>query len=273
MPLSGHLEMSSSSDYWDVLAPHHLSIENNFLDLPSMRLIEADIRQPVLVVGAGLGLIVEGLRRKGFRADGVDLSAEMVRYAKLRRGITVVRADARALPFGELAYETVIYATGVIDFMRDEEQIALILDEARRVAGRSGKIFVAFYRFSAASEGFLTRLGLLSDNVLSYRETIEVYRLNPFQAISWVAKRAETGYLRASILSLSSLALSTNTERGAAFAMQRLCRDTDHAESMIKAAPERQPYRNEPEIRDMFGRLAIPIKKLHTSRTCYIVQI
>ena len=185
--------MKSSSDYWDALAPHHSSIENNYFDLPSLRRIVHDIHQPVLVVGAGQGLIVAALRKSGFRCDGVDLSAEMIRYAKTRRGLTLVRADARAMPFGTGTYETIIYATGVVDFIGDDAQIGLIMNEARRIATQSGKILVAFYRYSAASEAFLARLGLLKNNTLSVREALEIYRLNPFQTIAWVAKRAEAG--------------------------------------------------------------------------------
>jgi hypothetical protein len=50
-------------------------------------------------------------------------------------------------------------------------------------------------------------------------------------------------------------------------------RKMDHANSLINAAPERQPYRNEPEIRNLFKRLAVPMKKLEASGSCYIVQI
>src|SRR5437016_9935651 len=90
------IRMNHASDYWDALAPHHSSIENNYLDLPSLRRIVHDIRQPVLVVGAGQGLIVAELRTSGFRSDGVDLSSEMIRYAQTRRGLKFVQADAKA---------------------------------------------------------------------------------------------------------------------------------------------------------------------------------
>src|SRR5438552_11624689 len=123
--------MSHSSDYWDALAPHHSSLENNYFDLSGLRRILHDIHQPVLVVGAGQGLLVEELLKTGFQTDGVDLSSEMIQYAKRRRGITVIEADARALPFGAGTYETIIYATGVVDFMGDEDRIGAILHEAR----------------------------------------------------------------------------------------------------------------------------------------------
>jgi 2-polyprenyl-3-methyl-5-hydroxy-6-metoxy-1,4-benzoquinol methylase len=98
----------------------------------------------VLVVGAGQGLIVAELRKNGFRSDGVDLSFEMIRYAEARRGLKFVQADARAMPFGEGIYETIIIASGVVDFMGDEEQIGAIMDEAKRIINPSGNIFVAF---------------------------------------------------------------------------------------------------------------------------------
>jgi ubiquinone/menaquinone biosynthesis C-methylase UbiE len=265
--------MNHSSDYWDALAPHHSAIENNYLDLPSIRRIINDIHQPVLVVGAGQGLIVEELQKNGLRADGVDLSSEMIRYARTRRGLAFVRADARAMPFGDGTYESVICATGVIDFIDDEEQIRVIMKEARRIVRQSGNLFVGFYRFSPASEQFMARLGLITNNVLSLRKTLEIYRLNPLQTIAWVAKLSETSYLRAAILSLRTWALSTLAEKRAAFNMQRIFRNMDHARSLINSASERQPYRNEREIRNLFQRLAIPVKNLKASASCYMMQI
>jgi hypothetical protein len=59
----------------------------------------------------------------------------------------------------------------------------------------------------------------------------------------------------------------------AAFNMQRIFRTRDHASSLINTAPERQPYRNEREIKNLFKRLAIPMKELEASGSCHIVQI
>jgi len=265
--------MSHSSDYWDALAPHHSALENNYFDLPGVRRIIHDVHQPVLVVGAGQGLIVEELIKKGFQTDGVDLSSEMIRYAKKRRGLTLIEADAKALPFGAGTYETIIYATGVVDFMGDEEQIGVILNEGRRILRPSGRIFVAFYKMSAASEEFLAKLGLLRNNVLSLRETLEIYRMSPVQTIAWVAKKGEVGLFAAAILSLRAWALSTMKEKTTGFKVQRIFSQRNHANSLINTAPEKQPYRNEPEIRNLFKRLGIPFKKLDASGSCYIVQI
>jgi len=265
--------MTCSSDFWDALAPHHSALENSYLDLPSLRRIQHELRPPVLVVGAGQGLIVAALQAQGLQCDGADLSAEMVRYARLRRGLALVHADAKALPFGNGAYKTIIYATGVIDFMSDEEEIRGILNEGRRIAEEPGNIFVAFYRFSAATEDFVIRLGLLRNSVLRFREVLEVYRLKPVQTMSWVAKHSKTGYAGAVMLALRSWAFSSWQEKRNALHMQKVFRKATDADALIQTAPENQTYRNEVEIRNLFARLAIPIRQLETSGSCHTVRI
>jgi hypothetical protein len=255
------------------MAPHHSKIENSYLDLPSIRRITNDIHQPVLVVGAGQGLIVAELLRQGIQCDGVDLSSEMVRFAKIRRGLDLVQADACTLPFGKGTYRTIIYATGVIDFMMDEKQIRVILEEARRIAADSANILVAFYRFSASTEDFMIKLGLLNDNVLSFKEILEIYRLSPVQAFEWAAKRAKVSYFRAAIWSFRSWAFSSWQEKRNAFHMRKIFAEANVGEAWIQAAPEKQPYRNEAEIRNLFARLAMPIKQFGAFGHCYIVQI
>jgi len=265
--------MTCTSDFWDALAPHHSALENSYLDLPSLRRIQYEIRSPVLVVGAGQGLIVAALQAQGLQCDGVDLSAEMIRYARLRRGLALIHANAKALPFGNGVYKTIIYATGVIDFMSDEEEIQVIMSEGRRILEPSGDIFVAFYRFSAATEEFVIRLGLLRNSVLRFRELLEIYRLTPAQTISWVAKHAKAGYAGGVVQVLRSWAFSSWQEKKNAFHMQRVFRKLNHADALIQAAPESQAYRTEVEIKKLFARLALPIRQFRTSGSCHMVRI
>src|SRR3974377_2204795 len=98
----------SDTGFWDALAPHHSIIENSYLDVPSIRRIMNELHEPVLVVGAGQGLIVAELRKRGSQCDGVDWSLEMIRYAKLRRGIVLIYADAKAMPVAERTYGSVV---------------------------------------------------------------------------------------------------------------------------------------------------------------------
>ena len=255
------------------MAPHHWRIANSSFELRGFRCIGPALHQPALIVGAGQGLIVAELRRRGTPCDGVDLSSEMIRYAKLRRGLTLIQADARAMPFGAGTYGTVIYATGLVDFMSDEDEIRAVMNEGRRIVDRAGNIFVAFYRLSAATQDLLVRLGLLGNNLLSHKESLEIYRLRPLQAVAWVAKRAKVGYARAAMMSFRSWALSTWQEKRNTVSMMRIFARGDRADALIAAAPEKQCYRNQAEIRNLFARLAIPIKRFHASGSCHIVEI
>jgi ubiquinone/menaquinone biosynthesis C-methylase UbiE len=264
--------MKPASDFWDALAPYHSSIENNYLDRASLRRILSDVRSPVLVVGAGQGLLVADLLAKGFQCDGVDFSSEMIRHAKGRRGLDLIQTDATELPLGNATYETVIYATGVIDFNNDEHAIRRMLAEGRRVLKPGGNIFVAFYRMSPAMERFLQRFSLLNHHVLQHRECIETYLLTPAQMVRWLAKRARTSWLGAAGLMLRLAASGTLREKSTSLKMQRIIRGMQNPQAFIQAAPETQPYRDEAEIRRLFDRLAIPIKELRTLATCWIAQ-
>jgi len=182
----------------------------------------------------------------------------MVRQAKRRRGIKLVQADAKAMPFPAASYETIIYATGVVDFIGDEDEIRAMLTEGRRVVKQSGKVFVAFYKASAAQEDFLEMVGLISNHRVAFRESLEVYLMNPFQMVGWVARRACLGRFRAMMALLSVAARSTMQERRNTLRMQRVFRRIGDPRSLINAAPEKLPYRNEREIENLFQRLAFP---------------
>jgi ubiquinone/menaquinone biosynthesis C-methylase UbiE len=243
--------------FWDALAPHHSALEDNYLDLSSIRRMMSALQGPVLVVGAGQGLIVREIQERGLQCDGVDFSAEMIRYAKSRRGITLIQADARSLPIADRTYSTVIYATGVIDFTEDETEIKEILGEGRRVVKDSGKIFAAFYRISAAQEDFLATLGLLKSNTIAVRQSLEPYLLSPAETIRWVANKGGLSYFRAAILLLRMSALCTMRERVMTLRMQRIFRRMSDPQSLI----------------NVFERIAVPIKQIQAFATCYIVRI
>ena len=147
------------------------------------------------------------------------------------------------------------------------------MDEARRVVEHEGNIFVAFYKFSTATENFLIRLDMLRNNLLRFRELLEIYRLTPVQTMAWAAKHAKAGYSSAVMLALRSWAFSSWQEKRNTFHMQRIFGEAAHADALIQAAPEVQTYRNEVEIRSLFMRLAIPIRQLKTSGSSHLVRI
>lgn len=259
--------------YWDTLAPHHWRIENNYLDVESVRLILGDVREPVLVAGAGQGLIVEELRRQGLRCDGIDLSVRMMENARLRRGLTLVRANAAAMPFVDGAYETVIVATGVIDFMADSQEIQTIMREAARIVSGTGNVFVAFYRFSAAQKSFLTSLGLLRDDTLHARSALMLHRLGFRALVVRVAKTAGISTLRAALLCIGTGLQSTKQERRMALAMRRVFAQTEDPDAFIEAMPTIQPYRDKSAITRLFDNLSMRVEDWQASGSCYLVRV
>jgi ubiquinone/menaquinone biosynthesis C-methylase UbiE len=197
----------------------------------------------------------------------------MIRQAQLRRRVTLVRADAKAMPFPAVSYETIIYPTGVIDFTADEGEIRSMLAEGRRVLRESGKVFVAFYRASAAQTEFLETVSLIHEHSLAFRESLEVYLMNPVQMTRWVARRAGRGRLHAILAVLRVAVRCTMQERRNTRRMQRVFRRMNNPRALIDAAPERLPYRSEREIQNLFKRLEISIKQLTSFGTCRVVRI
>lgn len=54
---------------------------------------------PIVEVGVGTGVVALGLQRRGRNIIGVDVSGPMLARAAARLGPTVIRGDARRLPF------------------------------------------------------------------------------------------------------------------------------------------------------------------------------
>ena len=114
---------------------------------------------------------------------------------------------------------------------------------------------------------------MLKDNVLFYRESLEMQLQPPHRTIASVARRANVGFLRAVMLLLRASAGSTVQEKRVGFRMQRIIRKIARAKSVGNWAPETLPYRNEAEIRNLFKRLAIPIGQFGSFTNCSIVKI
>ena len=132
--------MTEVGRFWETWAPYLSYIEDNHLDLANIEKLGGVISDPVLIVGAGQGLLVEQLQKSGHKVDGVDLSPQMVKYAEMRRGLKLIEADARNLPFASEMYNTTIISTGVVDFLHDEppDRIDRHRGKTRDTRGRKG---------------------------------------------------------------------------------------------------------------------------------------
>jgi SAM-dependent methyltransferase len=241
---------------WKAWAPYWRDIENTYLDVPTIRRLEPEIRSPVLLIGAGQGLLVERLRKDGFRADGIDSEPDMIVYARRRRRLELVEADARAMPFADESYATAIVATGVVDFLDDNRTICSILAEAVRVTRRSGDVFIAFHKMRERVESVLDQLGMfVGDRRYYYMRRI----------------------LRAEFESPRLLVRLAQADRGTLFALLTLVKlqflSRRLKDALTAAAPELAPYRREDDVRRLFDVLGVVLHRLYTFETCTIVQL
>jgi len=115
------------------LQPHHLERMATWLT------------DPVLLVGAGRGMMLQALRTKGYAATGVDWSANMVAEAQ-REGISGLRhGDAGALPCDNQSVATVILSTGVLLPTHTQERKNAYLGEAWRILMPAGYLILCLW--------------------------------------------------------------------------------------------------------------------------------
>ena len=266
--------MGSPQQFWDNIAPYLYCIEDNFLDLESIRKLESHISNPVLVVGAGQGLLVEELHKNGFTVDGIDNNPKMIEYAEKRRGIKLIQADATNLPFNNKSYGTTIIATGVVDYMDDEQLIVKIINEAMRVTVNNGNVLVAFYKIHPASEDFQKRIGLITnDNTLRHRYVFEFIRLKPKDVLRRLKKDANMGLFSAiGHLIKMTLVLSTK-ERKNTKVFAEMVKNMDDPDAFIESCPDSIPYRTSPIIHALFDRHGFNIKETYVYDSCTVIKI
>jgi SAM-dependent methyltransferase len=94
----------------------------------------------VLEVGCGAAQCARWLAAHGARAVGLDLSAGMLRAAARRRrpdrGLALVQADARTLPFADATFDVACSAYGAVPFVADPERIMAEVARVLRPGGR-----------------------------------------------------------------------------------------------------------------------------------------
>ncbi len=270
------------TDFWDIFSPYMDYLENVLgINLDNLGPVIPLIKSPVLVVGAGQGLLISELRQKGFTAEGIDLSPEMVAAAERRRGIKLFLGNANNMPFATGQFTTTIVATGVIDFLEDSGQIGAIVNEVRRVTEAQGEILVALFGFTPKAEELLKYIGILSDNKLNLRmwlqiiagsksppkEIIAIIRKDPGKSVPGLLLRAVKAFLsmrkRAGARVRALRELKRQVKSGN---LENLSIMTDHL-------PECMFIRSSAQIRDLFGRLNYPPRNIFVFDNCKIVQL
>ncbi len=138
-------DVLSNESYYDAFAeqyengrdkPYHRLLDDLEVDLASRYAKDKD----VLEVGCGTGLVLSRVAQVAQRAEGIDLSQEMLQKAK-DRGLSVQKADATALPFGDNEFD-VVYSFKVLAHLQD---IQAALLEMARVTRPGGIVLAEFY--------------------------------------------------------------------------------------------------------------------------------
>ena len=155
--------MLEKIDWWGTWAPFWEHMENQHFSTQVTENLIEEINSPVLIIGAGMGLIVDFLKKKGYEATGIDLDETMIKMAKEKRDLDLIHADARELPFQNKQFETVIISSGVVDYIDDMQLTTSIMNESLRVLKPYGNLFVSFYQTTPIVEKINKRIGIINN--------------------------------------------------------------------------------------------------------------
>ena len=274
--------MAGTAGFWDAFSPYMDFLENALgINLDNLGPIIPLIKSPVLVVGAGQGLLVGELQKKGFNTEGIDLSPQMVEYAEKRRGIKLFLANANNMPFEKGQFKTTIIATGVIDFLSDSAQIAAILNEVRRVTDAQGEIIVALFGATSQAEELAKYIGVLSDNRLDIKmlgqimlgpknpakEIIALIRKDPNKSIHGLIFR----FIR-SFMSMRKRAVA-RIKGGKALKNKIRAGEIQGPEVLLDNLPDYMFVRSNEQIRELFAGLNYPPRNVYVFDNCKIAQL
>jgi ABC-2 type transport system ATP-binding protein len=271
---------TSLEKWWQTWAPYWEEIEDRHLGVFLTEKLVDDMKSPVLVVGAGQGLIVDYLKKRGLVVDGIDLEREMIHQARKRRSIGLIQADASALPFENDYYQTVIIATGVVDYIFETTAIQKILREAFRVLRPHGVLLVSFYKLSPKTEKIYKKIGIVTpDNQYHLGRLFEILQKRKAKEISCVrpiAQWTKRGYL-STLLTWFKVGLTIPKElRKEDEKIDRILasakKDNIDETRFFGDVPASIPYRKEAELRQLFDAVGIDYSEVVKSEDCTVVK-
>jgi len=133
---------------WDTYAPFYDWENAQTLgrrDVPFWQRVASRAEGQVLELGCGTGRVSIPLAKAGVAIVGVDRSAPMLERARKRTKVggpdgrpRYVRADIRALPFGDGSFPSVIAPYGIIQSVLSDRDLVSVLATAARVLEPGG---------------------------------------------------------------------------------------------------------------------------------------
>jgi ubiquinone/menaquinone biosynthesis C-methylase UbiE len=265
---------STWAPVWDLMEDRHFgtSVTESLMD---------QIQSGVLIIGAGQGLIVRHLARKGLSAIGLDINPEMVQIAKKKYNLDIIEGDAGSLPFEKETFSTVIISSGVVDYGADESMIATFINEAKRVCRPGGKILMAFYRISEPIEKIYKRIGIIDSHNVYHMTRIfdinEIAAVSPTKCMPLIQKWTGKNRLRVGF-EWAWVGLSQPKEfmgerdwinniftKGEELGLSR--------KTLLDSVPDTLPYRTKKEIEALLGSIHVEYKEIREFYDCSVVVI
>lgn len=271
--------MPNDADWWNAWAPYWEHIENRHASIEATEKFIQKVKSPVLVIGAGHGLIVQHLKEHGFKVDGVDMDPAMIAMANKRRGLEIIQADAGQLPFGDSTYKTVIISTGVVDYVSDISSIRTIINEALRVTAPHSYLFVTFYMLPSLIEKIYRKIGVVEDDRYHMNRIFELYekrKESPFSCIPDIMKWTGRSYV-STLFYWTKLGLTLPKELKEEDSKVRLIEklaidDGKDTKEILRCAPPDIPYRNAENIRELFQNIGFHYERIIQMSDCTIVS-
>jgi len=263
--------------FWDLMENRHMSthLTDKIINL---------IKDPILVIGAGQGVIVKHLKDKGFIVDGLDLEDEMIKYAKKRHNLNLIKGDARDLPFNDNLYNTVIISSGVVDYITDKDEALIkeIIIEALRVTSLHGNLFLAFHQQTPAIEKIYKTIGVINkDNILNFKRIMDIDKYakkSPLKCVPLIMDWTKKSKFWV-IVNWSKIGLTLPKELK--YERNHISNIFDIAEKemgikpeiLYDCMPENVPYRSISDIKELFNRLNIFYNSIERYDDCVLTRI
>jgi ubiquinone/menaquinone biosynthesis C-methylase UbiE len=264
--------------WWSTWAPFWDMIENRHFGTVTTDYILNDVVSPVLVIGAGQGLIVRYLKEKGYDAVGLDLNQDMVDIAKSKYNINLVKGDARNLPFEDKSFKTTIISSGVVDYGADEESIKIMIDEANRVT--NGHVYAGFHQVVPKIEKIYRKIGVIDfEKNLRLKRIFDIDKISkkdPLKCIPYIKKWTNKNFFRIlfewTVIGIT-LPKEMKDEREKFTGIVKMGEPQGITEQMmLDTIPESVPYRSQNEIEELMKRLNTPFLKTVKFDDCVLVQ-
>ncbi len=166
--------LNRDESLWDCRAEIWDAVEHFGFGISDLKTVERFIDSPVLIVGAGQGLIMEELLSQGHVVAGIDSSTRMIERARERRQLDISYANAESLPFSSGAFRSVVFTTGTL-YPKSPLRNSRCISESRRVTCDGGGTIIAFQSLSENLFRVANSLGYVQGSQQHHDRVVELW--------------------------------------------------------------------------------------------------